>query len=138
VNQKICSYVVGPPGSGNLVGLLDDLEVTAFLARPIEDHGQALTVALQGHDGDPLDLVTDLEGCGSALLAQTEDVLISAWPAVAHQERQDGFGPLASIDSQAEGELRVAAPFEHPDSNVGNPADGHSHHYCPGAANDPT
>ena len=45
-----------------LVGLLDDLEVTSFLARPIEDHRHSLAEALDGHDGDPFDLVANLDG----------------------------------------------------------------------------
>ncbi len=120
-----------------LVGLLDDLEVTPLLARPIQDHRHALAIALYGHDRDPLHLVADLERYGRPLLAQAEDVLIGAWPAVAHKEGQDWLKPFASIDSQPIGELRVAASLEHPDPNVWNPADGHTHQHCPGAAYQP-
>jgi len=51
-----------PVGLWILIGLLDDLEVTSVLASPIEDHRHSLAEALDGHDGDPFDLVANLDG----------------------------------------------------------------------------
>jgi hypothetical protein len=101
-----------------LVALLDDLEVAALLAGAVQNGGQSLAVALERHDRHALDDIADVDRAGGALLAQAEDVLIGARPPLANQQRQHRIGLLVPIDSQAVGELRVAAPLDHPHPNL--------------------